>query len=236
MRYRNSLHIQNFTQYLSEKSGLDTGEICVPPVTGDLPLWTNIEWNTQQTGLINFKIAINKMLEMSRKCNSDSRILLIEDPIKLNHIDQNQALPHLIGLHDFVRHEYKHLIIRNADEYRGCEADVVIYVGGGNMEAFSRAKLWLGIVTYDIVQHESERIKSLISNFQHVDNTNGLYTNNAVYRNLLSQAVSKGLICKLDISDHPLFVEQPTDALTGAESSFIESMEMLNAFADTDLV
>ena len=111
----------------------------------------------------------------------------------------------------------------SADEYRGCETDSVIYVGGGNIEAFSRAKVWLGIITFygniekTLVEKRYDKYDTTDS--KHFTFHAGLSVfpvndihrtqNYDIYRKGLIEATKLGLVHKLDLSDEPGFLYGP---------------------------
>ena len=45
-----------------------------------------------------------------------------------------------------LNHFNKKIVAQDEKCYRGCESDEVVYIGSGHLEAFSRAKLELGIL------------------------------------------------------------------------------------------
>ena len=46
--------------------------------------------------------------------------------------------------------------VKDADKFDGCESDIVIDVGNGNIEGFTRARLKLFIVTFQAFKGEKK--------------------------------------------------------------------------------
>ena len=192
LRYRNSEAIQKFTQFVAEKQELFTEEIHVPPITGDFPIWIDIGIFSED----NFKLALNTLLTMSDKFKN-SRILLKEDHNKYHQ-------PKKLQIH--LRYMEQLQIIQNAEaeEFRGSAQDAVIYVGPGNLEAFSRARMWLGIITYHSghPDHMSSEDKDIHDKQLHRQDD----PTNRFYRKALIAANEQGLVQKIDITQEPGFI------------------------------
>ena len=104
---------------------------CVP---GKYPLWIDLGFNNSGVQF-NIERALKKVLELM-DCNE---IRLLYD----GHFEEElRSLLIKIKFKDFK----KKIIVQDEKFFRGCEADGVVYLGSGHLEAFSRAKLELGII------------------------------------------------------------------------------------------
>ena len=104
---------------------------CVP---GKYPLWIDLGFNNSGVQF-NFERALEKALELM-DCNE---VRLLYD----GHFEEE--LRSLL-MKRKLKHFKKTIIAQDEKCFRGCEADGVVYLGSGHLEAFSRAKLELGII------------------------------------------------------------------------------------------
>ena len=180
-RYRNTLNIQKLTKFIGEQMGITTEEEHVPPITGDIPVWIDLG-DCNDVNI--FKANLKSLLEMSKHFNEQSRILLYEE---YNKFGQILVMHNEFGnIYNYIENDLNHLNKQHAEHFRGNEMDSVIYVGGGSLEAFSRAKHWLGIITY--------YDKSKHNLFPHGTSD----WSEKFYRKCLSLAVERGLLRKLE--------------------------------------
>ena len=87
--------------------------------------------------------------------------------------------------------------IEVADDSRGCDEECVIYVGGGDLEAFYRAKQWLGIITfYGGIYENGDNSEYDDNLFVQMKKSRGeIYKD---YKEVLTQAVDEGFLIKLN--------------------------------------
>ena len=155
LRYRNSEKIQVLTKYLGHEMKIylkdSTEEVSVACVAGDFPLWIDLGCpDTVDTDAIGEALKI--MLEKTVKATRNEKILLFDG-----------FLPKEIVEFLFSFGETNQLKVQDEKYYNGCETDAVIYFGSGHLEAFSRPKLQLCIITCFFNQEVSEKLLETLS-------------------------------------------------------------------------
>ena len=135
-RYRNSEKIQRLTKFVGNKLDiyLKTDEENASCVPGKYPVY--IDLGFKSTGI---KYKLERALKTVLELTEDNDIRLLYD----GHFEEEVS--------SFLKkrplnHFKKKIIVQDEKYYRGCESDVVVYIGSGHLEAFSRAKLELGII------------------------------------------------------------------------------------------
>ena len=160
LRYRNTIEIQKLSQLVTQGSFYpDLEEEHVPRVAGDIPCWINLgDWDDSKMSLL--QSSLDQM--MTKTGNSDDVILLYhpELPVSMREYLLNNATTATLV----------------TTSCAGAEWDSVIYVGYGHTEAFSRAKLTLGIITI-----------------------NCHTINQFVITNILKDAVNRGMVRKIEV-------------------------------------
>ena len=135
-RYRNSRSIQKLTLFLGKELGkyLDLKEIPETNIDGDKPVWIDIEKNTAK-----LESALKYIQEKLKNDQKNEKVLLYDKDLPL----QTQT---------FLRDSQKKFRYKEVTEERlfhGCQTDTIIYVGSGHLEAFTRPKLKLFIVSLE---------------------------------------------------------------------------------------
>mgnify|MGYP002050342127 CR=1 FL=1 len=135
-RYRNSEKIQKLTKFVGDKLDIylktnEDNSSCVP---GKYPVWIDLGFKSTEIQF-NLQRALKKVLQLMEETDvrllydghfeEEIRSLLVRKPLK---------------------HFKKTIIAQDEKCYRGCESAAVVYIGSGHLEAFSRAKLELGII------------------------------------------------------------------------------------------
>ena len=198
LRYRNSYNIQKFTKFIMENMGTEAGESRVASNEGDIPVWIDIGRYTDEEGPGNLALALNELLSLSTKYGNGN-ILLHEDPDKYDMKDEETG--HIQKPLRVFAEQIKGLEnprrIEVADDSRGCDEECVIYVGGGDLEAFCRAKQWLGIITfYGGIYENGDNSEYDDNLFVQMKKSRGeIYKD---YKEVLTQAVDEGFLIKLN--------------------------------------
>ena len=133
LRYRNSEKIQKFSKFLGHqlKMYLVTSpeELIIPCQKGDFLFWKDIGF----LETMDFNLLSTTLHEMMNKIGENCRILL----------DGN--LP--VECPEYLKSHHSGEIFQKSNYFRGCETEAIIYIGAGSLEAFSRPKLKLGIIS-----------------------------------------------------------------------------------------
>ena len=135
-RYRNTQSIQRLTRFIGEKIGkYHVGrESEGTDLVGDKPVWIDIGTDIAKIG--------PAIVQLKRHTKHDiaSHTLLLCD--KFNFLPE--------GVEEALRSvaEAEGLEIMEEKEFHGCECDTVFYFGSGHLEAFTRARQKLFIVTF----------------------------------------------------------------------------------------
>ena len=135
MRYRNTEKIQKLTWMIGTTMGiyLNKYERHVPFTPGDFPIWIDLGCQTE-LDLSPIMSAVDKMIVLTAIWSFDSVLLY------------DGKLPEPVV--KFLKSLKKPKRVMDEKYFHGGESNAVIYVGSGHLEAFSRAKLMLGIITY----------------------------------------------------------------------------------------
>lgn len=144
LRYRGTNQIQRLTRFIGHtmKNYLITSpeEKSVAGVVVDNPLWIDLGiWKLNKDKLIPFPVikeALDIMLMKTSKIPSSETKLLFDGSLPKILVD---------FLFDFGK--TKRIEVKDQKYFKGSECGAVIYYGSGHLEAFSRAKLQLCIIT-----------------------------------------------------------------------------------------
>ena len=129
-------------------------EMSVACVAGDFPLWIDLGYSeTIDTHTI--EEALETMLNQTEKATRNEKILLYDGGLPKTVVE----LLYSFGKRNHLTEEQ----IRDQKYYDGCETDVVIYIGSGDLEAFTRAKLQLCIITCFFNQEVSNKLLETLS-------------------------------------------------------------------------
>ena len=159
LRYRNSEKIQKLTKFIGHEMKIYIStkleERSVAFISGEFPVWIDIG-HSQNMDLTRLEKALKEMLSRVRQIG-----------IGMNQIRVlfDGRLPKEVVnfLFDHVELKSKKIEVQDEKYYHGCEIEAVIYFGSGHLEAFSRAKLLLFIVTCSFKQEVTDDLIQTIS-------------------------------------------------------------------------
>ena len=131
IRYRNSEKIQEFSKFMGQEMKMylvtSPQEIAMPCLKGEFLFWKDLGFSE----VPDLELLTTTLKEMMNKIGKSCKILL------------DEKLPIECGRHL----QAIGTIVQKSKYFRGCEADAIIYIGSGSLEAFSRPKLRLGIIS-----------------------------------------------------------------------------------------
>ena len=126
-------------------------EVSVACVAGHFPLWMDL-------GCLDIvdknaiEAALETMLKATVKAGRNEKILLFDGCLPKEVVELLLSFG-----------KTNHLKVQDEKYFHGCETDAVIYFGSGHLEAFSRPKLQLCIITCFFNQEVSEKLLETLS-------------------------------------------------------------------------
>ena len=137
-RYRNTKKIQQFTKFVGHDQKIylttEPNETPAPCLLGDMPIWRDLGCSIE-IDMAKVKESVQQMLKELDRYSGKEMALLYDSnlPKKIQEYLESVKKPKYN-----MKEKY----------FKGSESNAVIYFGTGHLEAFSRAKQMLAIITY----------------------------------------------------------------------------------------
>ena len=140
LRYRNTEKIQKITKFIGDTMNIyyqtDKEEIFGAGISGVFPVWIDLGCeDSLETKLL---AAIKQIISRGKMIPQSELRVLYDGKV-------SQSILSFLENDDDLRNKVK---FENEKDFRGCECTGVIYIGAGHLEAFTRAKQMLAIITY----------------------------------------------------------------------------------------